>query len=623
MKTHRKSALLVLPLFVALLAASLGAPAQAGAVPGSGMQGRVVGAATDPCPTAVPVGEVHAGMQGEGLTVVRGSTPQPFNVEVLGVLPGALGPGRDLIIVEVSDVPGGHVIDQGGGIWAGMSGSPVYLGDQLLGAVAYGFTASPSPIGGVTPAADMYPLLSLPTTGENSDAPQPTPAAQEPGRIAVPGEMSARIAATGARAGTTLERLPLPLSVSGLESARLARLQADADAVGLHIIVHPGGRATPTDTTAEIAQPRPGGNFASVLSYGDFSAAGVGTTTAVCADQALAFGHPMQLAGASTYGANDANSLTIVRDNVFGSFKMANPTATVGVVDQDRPAGLRAQLGAAPVTTPVTSTIDAVDIGRSRTGTTQVAAQAFLPTVALFGTFGAYDSVFEEIGDGTASNAWTITGTRAGGEPFSLSRANQWASLTDVVADPSFDFAFTVDGLLHNKFEPVTIDNVSYTSSVSSTVRRLEVVDALLSVNGGPYERSDSVDVTAGALLRVRAVLQPYGGGDQSTVVLPLRVPAGTNGRVGTLTLFGGPNTQSSNQTACLLSPAGCTATAPANSLDDYLTGIGNALRNDDLSVTLTLNPPQGTGAPATVTTTQPQDHVVTGQRTLSINVLP
>lgn len=623
MKAHRKSALLVLPLFVALLAASLGTPAHAGAMPGSGVQGRIVEAATDPCPTAVPVGEVHAGMQGEGLTVVRGSTPQPFNVEVLGVLPGALGPGRDLIIVEVSDVPGGHVIDQGGGIWAGMSGSPVYLGDQLLGAVAYGFTSSPSPIGGVTPAADMYSILSLPTAGENSDATHPT-ATQDPERIAVPGEMSARIAATGARAGTTLERLPLPLSVSGLESARMARLQADADTAGLDIIVYPGGQATPTNTTAPIAQPLPGGNFASVLSYGDFSAAGVGTTTAVCDDQALAFGHPMQLAGASTYGANDADSLTIVRDNVLGSFKMANITATLGVVDQDRAAGIRAQLGAAPVTTPVTSTIDAVDIGRSRTGTTQVAAQAFLPTVALFGTFGAYDSVFEEIGDGTATNAWTITGTRAAGEPFTLSRANQWASLTDVVADPTLDFAFTVDGLLHNKFEPVTIDNITYTSSVSSTVRRLQVVDALLSVNGGPYDRpDDSVDLPAGALLRVRAVLQPYGGGDQSTVVLPLRVPAGTNGRVGTLTLFGGPDTQSSNQTACLLSPTGCTATAPANSLDDYLTGIANVPRNDDLSLTLTLNPPQGTGAPATTTTTQPQDQVVTGQRTFSVNVLP
>jgi len=610
MMAHRKVTLL-LPLLLALFVALLGAPANAGAVP-----------VANQCPAPVPLADVEAGMQGEGLTVVRGSTPQPFSVEVLGVLPGALGPGRDLIMIEVSDLPGGHVIDQGGGIWAGMSGSPVYVGDQLLGAVSYGFTSSPSPIGGVTPAADMYSLLSLPTGGANFDAARSTAAAQDPRTIAIPGEMSERIAATGARAGTMLERLPLPVPVSGLNSARMARFQADADAAGLGIIAYPGGQADPTGASAQIAQPLPGGNFASVLSYGDFSAAGVGTTTAVCDDQALAFGHPMQLAGASTYGANDAESLAIIRDNVLGSFKMANITTGLGVVDQDRQAGIRAQLGPPPVTTPVTSTIAAPDIGRSRTGTTQVAHQAFLPTVALFGTFAAYDSVFEEIGDGTATNAWTITGTRATGRPFSVSRANQWASLTHVVFSPTLDLAFTVDGLLHNKFEPVTIGNITYTSSVTSTVHRLRVADAQLSVNGGPYDRPVAVDVPAGALLQVRVVLEPYGSGDERTVEMSLRVPEGTNGQTGTLNILGEPDTQG-DPTACLLNPAGCTEQPPANSLDDYLNEIRNAPRNDALSLTLTLNPLQGIGAPTIVSTTQPQDQVVTGKRTFSVNVLP
>jgi hypothetical protein len=206
-----------------------------------------------------------------------------------------------------------------------------------------------------------------------------------------------------------------------------------------------------------------------------------------------------------------------------------------------------------------------------------------------------------------------------------LSRANQWASLTDVAADPTFDLASTVDGLLHNKFEPVTIGNITYTSSVSSTVRRLRVADALLSVNGGPFDRPGSVNVPAGALLRVRAVLQPYGGGHERSVMLSLRVPAGTNGRAGMLTLLGGPDTQGEQpqDEICLLTPAGCTATVTANSLDEYLTGIGNVPRNDALSLTLTLNPPEGTGAPAIITTAQPQDQVVTGKRTFSVNVLP
>ena len=47
-----------------------------------------------------------------------------------------------MIMIKVSDYAGQHVIDQGAGIWAGMSGSPVYVDGKLLGAVAYGFTSS-------------------------------------------------------------------------------------------------------------------------------------------------------------------------------------------------------------------------------------------------------------------------------------------------------------------------------------------------------------------------------------------------------------------------------------------------------------------------------------------------
>jgi hypothetical protein len=80
--------------------------------------------ATD-CPAPIPTSALSAGMTGQGLTVVRGATPQPFAVEILGVLENGIGPDRDMIIIEVSDLPGRSVISAGGGIWGGMSGSPV------------------------------------------------------------------------------------------------------------------------------------------------------------------------------------------------------------------------------------------------------------------------------------------------------------------------------------------------------------------------------------------------------------------------------------------------------------------------------------------------------------------
>src|SRR3954447_12563494 len=85
------------------------------------------------CPAAQPLSGVRTGQHGTGFTVTRGTEPQPFDVEVLGIMPDAVAPGRDLVLVKVSDKPGRPpVIAQGGGIWAGMSGSPVYLGNRLL-----------------------------------------------------------------------------------------------------------------------------------------------------------------------------------------------------------------------------------------------------------------------------------------------------------------------------------------------------------------------------------------------------------------------------------------------------------------------------------------------------------
>ena len=113
------------PSALALVAGLLAAPASAAPIPdGAGLPGNP------------PTSSVTPGMTGQGLTVVRGATPQPFAVEVLGVLENGIGAGRDMIIIEASDLPGRQVISAGGGIWAGMSGSPVYINGKLLGAVA-------------------------------------------------------------------------------------------------------------------------------------------------------------------------------------------------------------------------------------------------------------------------------------------------------------------------------------------------------------------------------------------------------------------------------------------------------------------------------------------------------
>src|SRR5215204_3646616 len=101
-----------------------------------------------------PVSEIKEGIRGVARTVFRGSEPEEFNVEILGIVPGAIGPKQDMIIGRLS----------GGGadrtaVFAGMSGSPVYINGKLVGAISYSFPFSKEAICGITPIEQMVDMF--------------------------------------------------------------------------------------------------------------------------------------------------------------------------------------------------------------------------------------------------------------------------------------------------------------------------------------------------------------------------------------------------------------------------------------------------------------------------------
>jgi hypothetical protein len=151
-KPRSRLVLLVLSVTVALLAQPTSAPA--------------VGTCTTP-PTTVPVASLTPGTMAVGWTAVSGQTPVSFDVEILGVLPDGIAPGLDFVLIQVS----GANVDPFGGIADGMSGSPVYIGSDLVGAVSYGFTGGDHSIGGLTPADDMVALLNYPDASVPTFAP--------------------------------------------------------------------------------------------------------------------------------------------------------------------------------------------------------------------------------------------------------------------------------------------------------------------------------------------------------------------------------------------------------------------------------------------------------------------
>src|ERR1035437_7915003 len=120
---------------VAAFALGFAEPARAAATPGD----------------ILPLASVKAGMKGYGLTVLRGSLVERFDVEVLGLVPNSLG--RSQIIIRV----GGLGLERTG-ILAGMSGSPVYFEGRLAGAVASTWGFAKEPIGAVTPIESMLAI---------------------------------------------------------------------------------------------------------------------------------------------------------------------------------------------------------------------------------------------------------------------------------------------------------------------------------------------------------------------------------------------------------------------------------------------------------------------------------
>ena len=89
----------------------------------------------DAKPSTIAPSEIHEGMKGYGLTVFKGTQPERFDVEVIGVL-HHFRPGQPLIVIKTPN-PRLDIVKT----VRGMSGSPIYLDGRLAGAYSYSLSA--------------------------------------------------------------------------------------------------------------------------------------------------------------------------------------------------------------------------------------------------------------------------------------------------------------------------------------------------------------------------------------------------------------------------------------------------------------------------------------------------
>jgi hypothetical protein len=538
-------------------------------------------AMADPPPSCAPIvsqDDVSAGMLGTGWTVAQGTEPETFDVEVLGIAPGLVGPGRDIIIARIS----GPLVDATG-VWAGMSGSPIYIDrtgdpfdgdpidDELIGALAYGFSFGPSSIVGLTPAEDMERILGYSSGTFRTAA--------FPARVELPrsiAKMIARETGTALPAmSSDLVRLKLPVSVSGVQPERMRRVKRMLRRENVAAIPYAGSAAS-LASVGSIDEFRPGDNFAGALSYGDVTFAGIGTTTYVCDGQALAFGHPFLFAGRTTLGASGADAITVVADPTLTPFKLANVEGIAGTIDQDRLAGIRAVDGL-PETIPVSTAVTSLDTLNARTGQTDVVLKRDYPFLAFAHLFSNIDVVFDAIGAGTNDITFEIRGTRADGtSTWSVRRENVHTSDFDISIESSFELLNYLDTIANKPFERVQFTSVVAAATLDETVQEYSLTRVQV-CRGGVCRDRHQISAFPGQTIDLLATLTPNDGSEPELAELSLTIPAGMR--------FGGEIEVTGGAGDCF--EGECGPTGEPESFSELLRQLRRAPTNDTLTATL------------------------------------
>ncbi len=423
----------------------------------------------------VPVATVEsyaAGHAVSGLSVTNGTTPEAFTGTYVGFIADGLGTRKDLLLFRLSsptidgtEATGGL---KGAGIWAGMSGSPVYDEDgRLIGAVAYSLNFENLPIAGVTPAEYMKSIGSSAVSS------------------------AAKVRATAANLKVTAAGLKVAganLNNSSFNQVKTVNIAGKAGAkqnafINTALARTPGSTGVasflrsknflPAASTSPAAVTQPlvaGGSIAATYTSGDLLTGAIGTVTAICGDTVWAFGHPMAFEGESKMLMSNVSTAMIVPDGAgfYGSYKQLSQIGSpVGMITQDRQFGIRGSVGTTttfPITVAVQNSAGAAKANYQVAVAEPTAAASTV--YSLIGT-AAYEQL-DQFGAGSAAVTWTINYRRANGETASLTNSQ-------VVSDPgSFPYvvgsdpAADIAAIVNNEFEDVSITSVAVTLKLTS-----------------------------------------------------------------------------------------------------------------------------------------------------------
>jgi hypothetical protein len=435
-----------------------------------------------------PLDQVRAGMKATAWTVFRGVDPEPMDVEILGVLRGARGPGQDMILAQLHGAKPEYT-----GVVAGMSGSPVYVDGKLLGALSYRIGQfSRDPIAGITPIAQMLEVRDLPLRDL---------AGKENSATAV------------SASGQNLQPMETPLVLSGFSPEAVRFWQQTMAGTGLEQVA--AGGASSSGTSGQVADGRqedrivPGSAVSMQLARGDVEMAATCTVTYIDPKQLLACGHPVLQAGAVSLPMT-ASVVVATLASPLNAFKIVNTGRTIGAFTEDRNSAIRGVLGAQAHMIPLS-----LEIAGGSTLHVEVLDQAGLtPQVAMAVLYQA----LQESNRSHAEASYHLTGRIRLGKEADVP-VDQWAVPTEG-APAQMSAALGLGELFERLYA-----SGQRTSAVLGIELRVEQTDERLQLELERARLLGSDSVHAGDTVTVEAMLRPWRQ-EPHAVQLAVQLPA-------------------------------------------------------------------------------------------------
>lgn len=473
--------------------------------------------------------DVKVGMKGFGKTVIHGRDIETFNVEVMGILSN--NKINENVLINGSSIlvrVAGNVIDEAGGIAAGMSGSPIYINNKLIGGLSSGWVMTDHTIGLVTPIEEMleiwdYPLMSrLPG---NPDAPvrwscsEPVRMGGREIRSIIECDDPAQLGEKIANDEAVFMRAATPVMIQGLCEKAVKILNGRNRKKKFTMVPVPASVGPMPSIPAMVAKAsgtadplEPGSAIGVQLARGDINLTTLGTLTYRDGKRILAFAHPFMKKGNASFLMTGAHIYHCF-SSVEMPFKIGAPTDILGIITQDREKGIAGEVGRFPVMLPVQIDVTDKDLKRNRNINFQIVRDPEVLISVLESTLmQSIEGVIDRGGEGAALMGIALECTGSSGQKYNLRRENLFYSRDDIVESLISEVTGLFETLSGNELEEVWPTRLMLKIELEKrrrtmTIEKIEV---------------KNTSITPGGNLEVWVSLRPY---REKSFVRKVRLP--------------------------------------------------------------------------------------------------